>query len=279
VALDRVRRLEFGTGLGPGEQLTERALAAGRLTVGGPGNPVPEAMRTPGFWYQQRVVTRDPFLLTGDSNLVDLRFGIQYRVRDPVQFLFGAADPEALIASAAVAGLRAVVATQGIDALYTIARESTQVETRRQVQATLDRHRAGIELLGLQLLYVHPPEEVHDAFRDVASAQEDKLRTINRAGAFAVEKVNQAKAEAGAEIQAGMAFELERKLRAQGAAAAFALQAQSYAAAPDLTLFRLQIEALESALAGVRKVVRPGAAELGALDVWLLRPPPAGGPN
>ena len=68
--------------------------------------------------------------------------------------------------------------------------------TRDAAQAMLDRYQAGIEILSVRLLYVHPPDAVHDAFRDVASAQEDKLRTINLANVFSVEKINQAKGEA-----------------------------------------------------------------------------------
>ena len=65
-------------------------------------------------------------------------------------------------------------------------RGATERQVASRVQALLDRYGAGIELMSVRLLYVHPPTEVHDAFRDVASAQEDKLRTIDRAQTFAV---------------------------------------------------------------------------------------------
>ena len=78
-------------------------------------------------------------------------------------------------------------------------------QVARTVQASLDKYGAGIEVISVRLLYVHPPGAVHDAFRDVASAQEDKLRMVNRANIFAVEKVNQAKGEAAAMVEQALA--------------------------------------------------------------------------
>jgi regulator of protease activity HflC (stomatin/prohibitin superfamily) len=136
----------------------------------------------------------------------------------------------------------------------------------------LDGYRAGIEVVSVRLLHVHAPDEVHDAFRDVASAREDKLRTINRAHMFAVEKINLAEGEAAAMIEAAEAFREEKILRAQGDAAAFTLKVEAYRRAPDLTRFRLQLETIEEVLPGVSKLVRPGADEVGDFDLWLMNP-------
>ena len=108
----------------------------------------------------------------------------------------------------------------------------------------------------MRLLYVHPPKEVHDAFRDVASAQENKLRTINRARTFAVEDVNRAEGEAAAVIEEALAFKEARILRAEGEAAGFGLQVDAYRRAPGLTRFRLQLETIEAVHAR-RAEVRP----------------------
>ena len=120
---------------------------------------------------------------------------------------------------------------------------------------------------------MHPPEAVHEAFRDVASAQEDKLRTVNLANVFAVEKINQAKGEAAAMTEAAAAFKDQRIAAAAADAGAFSLRLDAYRRAPELTKFRLQIEALEDVLPGVRKFVRPGAGDVKDIDMWLLRPP------
>ena len=108
-------------------------------------------------------------------------------------------------------------------------------------------------MVTVRLLYVHPPEEVHGAFRDVASAQEDKLRTINRARTFAVEKVQPGRGEAAAMVQEALAFRDEQILKSRDEAAGFGLQADAYRAAPDLTTFRLQLEAIEEVLPGTAR--------------------------
>jgi membrane protease subunit HflK len=169
--------------------------------------------------------------------------------------------------------LRDVVAARAIDAVYTTAREQIERATVDTAQAMLDRYRAGIEILSIRLLYVHPPDAVHDAFRDVASAQEDKLRTINLASVFSVEKINKVKGEAAAMTEAALASKEQRIAAATSDAHAFALRLEAYKRAPELTKFRLQIETLEDVLPGVRKFVRPGSGDVKDIDMWLLRPP------
>ena len=165
-----------------------------------------------------------------------------------------------------------MIAQRAIDAIYTTAREDIEREVSRITQAKLDRYGVGVEVVTFRLLYVHPPEEVHDAFRDVASAQEDKLRTINRANIFAVEKVNQAKGEAAAELEQALGVRGPGVKHAEGDAAAFALRLDAYRTAPELTMFRLQLETIAAVLPGVQKIVRPGAGEVKDFDLWLMQP-------
>ena len=271
VATDLVRRAELGFRSAAAD-LGARALARERLTVGGPGNPVPNTIKATGFWFEKQRVPEESFLLTGDGNFIDIRFSLQYRVADPVAFAYELAEPEALVRSLTLAALRSLVGTSGIDAVYTTERGATEQRVRTQVQDLLDRYGAGIELMSVRLLYVHPPTEVHDAFRDVASAQEDKLRTINRAQTFAVEDVNQAQGEAAAMIEKALALQDERIRRAAGDASGFDLKVDAYRQAPELTRFRLQLETIEAVLPGVQKFVRPGADDVEEFDLWLLEP-------
>ena len=269
VARGVVRRMEFG--LTPKSSRVEatRAQIRGRAAFG-PSAVSEQASAV--FFQREAALGGDPALLTGDGNLIDLKSAVQFRVKDALAYAYNVAEPEALMRSTIVSALRSVVAKHAIDAVYTTAREEIESSTVATAQAMLDRYHAGIELLSLRLLYVHPPEAVHDAFRDVASAQEDKLRTINLANVFAVEKVNQAKGEAAAMIEGAMAFKEQRIKGAQADADAFALRLDAYKSAPELTRFRLQLETLEQVLPGVRKFVRPGSGEVKDFDLWLLQP-------
>ena len=272
VQQDRVRRIELGFRSAAQRDLAERALARGRLTVGGPSNPVPNAIQSQGFWFQKDKVVDESFLLTGDTNLLDVGVTVHYRVRDPVAFAYGLTDAEALVRALALAVLRETVGTSAIDAIYTVDRGDVESRVTARLEQLLDRHASGMEIVAVRLLYVHPPDDVHGAFRDVASAQEDKIHIMNRALTFAVEKVNLAQGDAAAMIEDALAFKEEKVLRAEGDAEAFTRKVDEYERAPDLTRFRLNVEAIEDVLPKVRKVLRPGATDVKDMDFWLLEP-------
>jgi HflK protein len=263
------QRLEFGLPPELSREEATRAQLRSRLAFG--SNPAPQQVAS-GVWFQKETTSGDSFLLTGDGNLIDLRSTGQYRINDALAFAYHLAEPEALVRSTILAALRGAVATRAIDAVYTTAREDIERETRAAAQSMLDRYQVGIEVLSVSLLYDHPPDEVHNAFRDVASALEDKLRTINLANVFAVEKINQAKGEAAAMTEGALAFKEQRIAGAQADADAFALRLEAYEHAPGLTKFRLQLETLEDVLPGMRKFVRPGAGDVKDFDIWLLQP-------
>jgi HflK protein len=272
IQTDLVRRAELGFRSGERSDISERALARDRLTVGGPSNPVPTAIRSTGFWFQKEALPEESFLLTGDGNLVDMRLTVQYRVADPIAYAYRLAEPDELVRSLTLAALRGAVATGGIDHLYTDQRGDVEDRVLATVQQRLNTYGAGIEMVTVRLLYVHPPEEVHAAFRDVASAQEDKLRTINRASTFAVEKINLAEGEAAAMIEGALAFKDEQILKAEGEATGFGLKAEAYRRAPELTTFRLQLETIEEVLPETQKFIRPSERDIGSFDLWLLKP-------
>jgi HflK protein len=269
IAQNLARRLEFGLPRELSREEATRAQLRGRPAFGSFTLPQQSAS---GVWFQKETAPGDSFLLTGDANLIDLRSTSQYRIKDALAFAYNLADPEALVRSTVLTALRSAIATRPIDAVYTTARAEIERETRAAAQSMLDRYQAGIEVIAVSLLYDHPPEEVHNAFRDVASALEDKLRTINLANVFAVEKINQAKGEAAAMTEGALAFREQRITGAQAGADAFALRLEAYNRAPALTKFRLQLETLEDVLPGMRKFVRPGANDVKDMDIWLLQP-------
>ncbi|HZD51936.1 MAG TPA: SPFH domain-containing protein, partial [Woeseiaceae bacterium] len=111
IETDLVRRAELGFRSGEAQDVFGEALARDRLTVGGPSNPVPNAIKSTGFWFQKEAVPEESFLLTGDGNLVDMRFTVQYRVTEPIAYAYRLAQPDELVRSLTLAALRGVVAT------------------------------------------------------------------------------------------------------------------------------------------------------------------------
>jgi HflK protein len=267
---DRVQRIEYNPAARP--QVLPVVIPPSRTGWG----PVPGAAEASNTWFQREAVPDELFLLTGDGNLIDLRWAVQYRIEDAVAYAFRIAEPDVFVRSASLAALRSVIARIAIDELYTSQRSGVEQQVAHAIQRSLNTAGAGIRVLSFHLLYVHAPSEVHDAFRDVASAQEDKLRTINRAHTFAVETVNQAKGEAAAMMEQALAFKEQQVLHAQGDAAGFLLRLGAYRRAPELTRFRLQMEAIEATLPGLPKFITPDAKEMQEFDMWLLQPV---GPN
>ena len=271
VPVDAVRRLEIGFRSVPRADTAARAFARG-YTLVGPRDPVP-AGGTVGFGYRREKVTEESFLLTGDENIIDVAFTVQYRVEDPIAFAFDLSDPESVVRSVAVSALRAIIATLPVDVIYSNGRDEVERDARGKVQAKLDAYRAGVRVLGVNVLSVHAPEEVHAAFRDVASAQEDRILVIDRATTFAQESVNLAAGEAAALIESALAAKEQRILQAEGDAEAFGLRERAFRRSPDLTRFRLHVEALEEVLPKTQKILRPGRKDLRDFDLWLLEPP------
>jgi len=266
VATDHIRRIEVGF-------RSAARPAAGTQPQAWAGTGF--AARTAGadlFWFQKEKVSDESFLLTGDENIIDVAFSAQYQVKDPVAFVYQVADAEAVVRSVTIAALRAVLATMTVDAVYTTARDEVEQRVVRDVQRLLDAYGIGVRLVGVNLLSVHAPDEVHAAFRDVASAQEDKILIVNRATTFAQEAVNLAEGDAAAMIESARAFKDERVLQAEGDVLAFTLREKEYRRAPDLTRFRLHLEALEEILPASQRILRPGSADVKDFDLWLLQP-------
>jgi HflK protein len=266
VPMERVQRIEYNPASRP--QPLPVAVPPSRTGWG----PAPGTTEPKSTWFQKEAAPDDLLLLTGDGNLIDLRWAVQYRIDDAIAYAFHVAEPQVFVRSASLDALRGVVARLSIDELYTSARSGVEERVAQAIQRSLTRAGAGIRVLSFHLLYVHAPSEVHDAFRDVASAQEDKLRTINRAHTFAVEIVNQAHGEAAAMLEQALAFREQQVLHAQGDAQAFRLRLGAYRSAPELTRFRLQLEAIEAVLPGLPKFVTPDAKDVEDFDMWLLRP-------
>jgi uncharacterized protein len=266
VATDHIRRIEVGF-------RSAARPAAGTEPQAWAGTGF--AARTAAanlFWFQKEKVADESFLLTGDENIIEVAFSAQYQVKDPVAFVYQVADAEAVVRNATIAALRAALATMTVDAVYTTARDEVAQHVVRDVQQMLDAYGVGVRMVGVDLLSVHAPDVVHAAFRDVASAQEDKILIVNRATTFAQEAVNLAEGDAAAMIESARAFKDDKILQAEGDAIAFALREKEYRRAPDITRFRLHLEALEEILPTSQRILRPGSADVKDFDLWLLQP-------
>lgn len=143
----------------------------------------------------------EALMLTGDENIVQIQLFVQYLVRDPIKFLFGASDPEAVLHSSAEVALRGAVGSNTIDHTMTDGRLEVQEQARTALQDLLDAYQTGLYITETRLLAVDPPSEVQDAFHDVVRALEDRDRLVKEADGYREDVVPKARGEAAQMIQ------------------------------------------------------------------------------
>ena len=221
---------------------------------------------------QYRTVEKESLMLTGDENIVDAEMIVQYKIKDPVQYLFNIVEPELTVREAAEASLRTVVGRNKIDETLTTGKFTIQEETKIQLQNILDKYESGIHVVAVQLQDVSPPKEVIGAFKDVASAKEDKNRMINQAEGYRNDVIPKARGEAEAMIRDAEGFKESRVKRAEGDAVKFTTILKEYNKAKSITEKRLYLETMEKVLPGIEKIIIPDKDSGNMLNLLNLNP-------
>ena len=201
------------------------------------------------------VVPREALMLTEDENIVDLQFAVQYRVKDPAQFLFENSEPEIALRQATESAVREIVGRSRMDFVLTEGRGAVAAETQGLIQEILDRYRTGLHVMSVNMQNAQPPTQVQDAFLDAIKAREDQERIINEAKAYQADVVPKARGEANAILAEAEAYRQRVEAIALGDASRFEQVLQAYRVAPEVTRDRLYLEAVESVLASTSKVL------------------------
>ena len=201
------------------------------------------------------VVPREALMLTEDENIVDLQFAVQYRVKDPAQFLFENSEPEIALRQATESAVREIVGRSRMDFVLTEGRGAVAAETQGLIQDILDRYRTGLHVMSVNMQNAQPPTQVQDAFLDAIKAREDQERIINEAKAYQADVVPKARGEANAILAEADAYRQRVEAIALGDASRFEQVLKAYRVAPEITRDRLYLEAVESVLASTSKVL------------------------
>ena len=238
-----------------GEVQTPKVTVINRVNVG-----FRDSSDLGGRGSQMRDIPTESLMLTGDQNIADVDFTVQWLITDAGKYLFNIRDPEATVKLVAESAMREVVGQTNLDDLITTAREQVQTRTRLLLQQVLDGYGAGIGIERVQLQLTGPPPPVIDAFNDVQRARQDKERLQNEAEAYQNRIVPTARGEAASVIEQATAYKERVTKEAQGEAARFTEIYKSYLIAPDVTRRRLYIETMRDVLAGANKVIIDTAA-------------------
>ena len=221
---------------------------------------------------QYRTVEKESLMLTGDENIVDAEMIVQYKIKDPVAYLFNIVEQELTVREAAEASLRTVVGRNKIDETLTTGKFQIQEGTKTQLQLILDKYESGIHVVAVQLQDVSPPKEVIGAFKDVASAKEDKNRMVNQAEGYRNDIIPKARGEAEAMIRDAEGFRESRIKRSEGDAAKFTTILKEYRKAKSITQKRLYLETMERVLPGIEKIIIPDKDSGNMLNLLNLNP-------
>ena len=202
-----------------------------------------------------RAVPEESQMLTGDENIIDIRFVAFWLIKDAQQFIFNIRNPEATVKAASEAAMREVVGKTNFEFARTQGRTQIQLEVRTLLQQILDSYNSGIEVTDINLQQVEPPGNVLDAFRDVQAARADKERIINEATAYLNEVVQQAEGEAARIGNEAEAYKQEKIALATGETQRFLSVLEQYKNEKDVTRRRIYLETMRTVMGGMDKVL------------------------
>ncbi len=202
-----------------------------------------------------RDVPEESLMLTGDQNIIDIDYVVQWRIKSPIDFLFNTRDPVGTTKLASESALREVVGQTNLEDALAARRSEVENKTRESLQKILDEYKAGIFVASVKMQKAEPPQPVIDAFNDVQRAKQDRERQQNEAEAYSNDILPKAKGQAERMIQEARAYREQRIKEAEGEAKQFLEVYEAYKGNPDVTRRRLYIERLQDVLSGSNKVI------------------------
>ena len=211
-----------------------------------------------------RPVPDESLMLTGDENIIDVKFTVFWRIMDAGQFLFNIQAPERTVKDAAESAMREVIGKTRLQSALAEERLLLAQQTHQLTQSILDYYGAGIEITQVEPQDIAPPEAVIASFRDVQAARADQERAKNEAEAYRNDIIPRARGAAERLVQEGTAYKEEVVARAQGEAARFLSVYSEYTQNMDVVRRRMYLETMEEVLGGIDKIIIDSPAQGGS---------------
>jgi membrane protease subunit HflK len=198
---------------------------------------------------------KEAVMLTGDLNVVVVEWIVQYKIKDPYNFLFKLRNPEGTFRYMNEAVVRKIVGDNSVDEVITIGRARIASEAKEELQKLCDIYEIGIDVNQLIFQDVNPPDPVKPSFNEVNEALQEKERKINEAWSEYNQEIPKATGEAEQAIRAAEGYATERVNRSQGDASLFTSVYKEYARAPLVTRRRLYLETINDVLSRIKKKI------------------------
>jgi membrane protease subunit HflK len=217
-----------------------------------------------------RNISEESLMLTGDENILDVNFVVQWKISNIKDFVFNVQRPKETVRSAAESVMREVIGNTPIAAAQTQSISIVERTAMTLLQSTLDLYKAGIVIENIKLLKIDPPAEVVDSFRDVQTARADKEREINQAQAYQNDVIPRARGEAARITQDAEAYKHEVVALASGEVSRFNAVYHEYKNAKQITKKRIYIETMEEVLKDLNKVIVDPSVSKGVVPYLTL---------
>lgn len=211
----------------------------------------------------------ESLMLTGDENIVDIQFQIQWQIADIKNFVFNIAEPNQSIRKSAESAMREIIARTPIAQALSDGKMQIEQDAKNLLQEILDSYQAGIRIVLVQLRRVDPPEQVIDAFRDVQTAKADKEKEINQAQAYANDIIPRARGSASQMKEESEAYAKQVVSLAQGEAARFISVYNEYSKARQVTKRRIYLETMEKIYGDADKIYIDKSVSKGAITPYF----------
>ncbi len=206
-----------------------------------------------GSRYAARNYDEESLMLTGDLNILDVRWIVQFKIKDPVKLLFSTRHPQDNIHDISEVVMRRFVGDYSVDEVLTTKREEIDDLAQQEIQRILDIYNVGVQIVTVKLLDVNPPEKVKPAFNEVNEAKQEKEKMINQAWEAYNKVIPKAKGTAEKTIRESEGYATDKINRAKGESARFLATLEEYKKAPDITKKRLYLETLMQVLPNAKE--------------------------
>ena len=202
-----------------------------------------------------RDVPEESLMLTGDQNIIDIDFVVQWRISSASDFLFNIRDPAATVKLAAESAIREVVGQTPLEDALAGKRTEVETKTRDLLTQILNTYGAGVDVVDVKMQKVEPPQAVIDAFDDVQRAKQDKEREQNEADAYSNDILPKAQGEAARLVQEATAYREQLIKEAEGEAKRFLSVYEAYTGNKAVTTKRLYLERMQEVLKASNKII------------------------
>ena len=209
-------------------------------------------------------------MITGDYNIVNVDFFVEYKISDPVAYLYSSNDPEMILKNLIQSQVRNVVGSSAVDSVLTDGKENIQMQVKELVAEILSEYEIGLTLVDVKIQDAEPPTaDVIEAFKAVETAKQRAETVVNDAKAYQNAQLPLAQAEADKLIQNAEYLKQKRINEAHEQVAMFTAMYEEYEKNPEITRSRMYYEAIQEILPGVKLYVNTSA---GGDDVQMLLP-------